>query len=65
MDHSRRWFVAGLVALHTLVGPWPEAHAKMSAWKDVKGTSFRGEPTEILGPYAVFRVGGGGGRRVL
>ncbi len=41
------------------------AQAKLSAWKDVQGTSFKGEPTEILGPFVVFRISGGGGRRAL
>ena len=39
------------------------AQAKMSDWKDAQGTSFRGEPTEILGPFVVFRTAGGYGRR--
>lgn len=36
----------------------------MSAWKDPQGKSFRGEPTEILGPMVIFRTGGDSGRRM-
>lgn len=42
----------------------PQAGAKMSSWSDGQGASFRGEPTEILGPIAVFRTGPGKGRWV-
>lgn len=60
----RRFAVVALV-LSVLSGLLPSAQAKMSAWKDAQGASFKGEPTEILGPFAVFRTRGGGGRRVL
>ena len=39
--------------------------AKTSGWKDTQGASFRGEPAEILGPWALFRTGSVGGRRLL
>lgn len=39
--------------------------AKTSSWKDAQGTSFRGEPTEILGPWVLFKTGALSGRRVL
>lgn len=39
--------------------------AKISEWSDRQGTRFRGEPTEILGPFALFRTSSGGGKRVL
>lgn len=41
------------------------ADAKMSSWKDVQGKTFKGEPTEILGPLALFNTGSGKGLRVL
>lgn len=43
----------------------PHLNAKTSQWKDVQGTSFRGEPMEVIGPNAVFKTGSLGGRRVL
>ena len=51
-----------LIVLFVMPAPLP---AKMSAWKDVSGASFKGEPTEVLGPFVVFRISGGGGRRAL
>jgi hypothetical protein len=33
----------------------PSLNAKMSSWKDAQGASFRAEPVEALGPFAVFR----------
>ncbi len=65
MDNPNRWkiFCALLISgLFLLPAPAP---AKMSAWKDAQGTSFKGEPTEVLGPFVVFRISGGGGRRAL
>lgn len=53
------WGLIGLGLL--LVTP---AAAKMSDWRDAKGKKFRGEPTGILGPFAVFRTGPDQGRRV-
>ncbi len=43
----------------------PAAQAKMSTWKDVQGGTLKGEPTEILGPYVIFRTSGGGKRVLL
>ncbi len=40
------------------------AGAAMSDWKDEAGKTFKGEPADVLGPFAVFRVGGGNGRTV-
>lgn len=53
------------LALVFLLAPLTSLQAKMSTWKDVQGASFKGEPTGILGPFAVFRTGSGSGRRVL
>jgi hypothetical protein len=39
--------------------------AKVSTWSDGRGTTFKGEPTGILGPFAVFRSGRGGKRVLL
>jgi hypothetical protein len=39
--------------------------AKPSEWSDIQGTRFRGEPTEILGPFALFRTSSGAGKRVF
>lgn len=38
--------------------------AKSSAWSDGQGGSFKGEPAQALGPYAVFKTKEGG-RRLL
>ncbi len=57
-----------LVLLGVAVSLWfsvaPGVQAKMSTWKDVQGGTLKGEPTEILGPFVIFRTSGGG-RRVL
>lgn len=37
--------------------------AKVEEWSDTQGTKFKGEPSEVLGPIAVFRTSSGGGRR--
>lgn len=65
MSCFRRWFIAGVLTLSVWLAFPPAVHAKASDWKDVQGTTFRGEPTEILGPFAVFRTGSDKGRRVL
>ncbi len=38
--------------------------AKSSQWTDHEGKRFKGEPSEIIGVNAVFRVAGGGGKQV-
>jgi hypothetical protein len=43
----------------------PAVPARVSVWTDAQGTSFKGEPTGILGPFAVFRSGRGGKRVLL
>ncbi len=39
--------------------------AKPSAWQDLAGAKFRGEPVEVLGPLALFKTSSTSGRRVL
>ncbi|HEX2862150.1 MAG TPA: hypothetical protein VHN79_10945 [Lacunisphaera sp.] len=66
MTHPARWSVSALLVLAVCcLVLSPPAEAKMSTWKDVQGASFRGEPTEILGPLVVFRTGTSKGRRIL
>ena len=42
----------------------PPAAAKTEKWTDLEGNRFRGEPTEVLGPFALFRTSPRSGRRV-
>lgn len=42
----------------------PSAFCKPEDWQDTQGNRFRGEPTELFGPFAVFRTGRNTGRRV-
>jgi hypothetical protein len=65
MVFPTRLFVARVIIVCALLAMLLPAQAKPSAWKDAQGASFKGEPTAILGPFAVFRTSGGGGRRVL
>ena len=52
-------------ALLALNFAWaPTAQARSERWKDLQGNSFRGEPVEAVGPFALFRHGLAG-RRVL
>lgn len=64
MCFDGRRIVAVLLTLCALLTLATTAPAKMTSWKDVQGASFRGEPTEILGPFAIFRTGGVAGRRI-
>ncbi len=64
MRYSNRMLVASVLALVAMLELAVPARAKMSKWKDVQGASFRGEPTEILGPFALFRTSDGVGRRI-
>jgi hypothetical protein len=61
---GHRKIAAGLIACGVMLGLEVPVQAKMTQWKDVQGASFRGEPTEILGPFVIFRTAGGGGRRI-
>ena len=63
-SHGHRNSLTGVFAMVALIAAVSPVGAKMSAWKDVKGTSFRGEPTEIMGPFVLFRTGGGFGRHL-
>jgi hypothetical protein len=65
MDYPGRWFATALSLLYVLLVLPSPATAKMSTWKDVQGATFKGEPTEILGPFVVFRTSSDNGRRVL
>ena len=52
-------FVAALVTLAALT---LSLEAKSSKWTDAQGATFRGEPIEALGPFALFKTGGANGR---
>ncbi len=39
--------------------------AKSSEWKDLSGAKFRGEPVEVLGPFALFKTSLTTGRRMM
>jgi hypothetical protein len=59
MNTPLRLFCCLLLSLGLLL---PSGWAKMPSWKTVKGETFRGEPVELLGPFVLFRTGGGNGR---
>ena len=40
------------------------APAKVESWTDTQGNTFKGEPSEVLGPIALFRTSSNGGRRL-
>jgi hypothetical protein len=40
------------------------ASAKIEEWKDPQGNTFKAEPAEALGPFALFRTPTGTGRRL-
>lgn len=40
------------------------AHAKLEKWQDTEGKSFKAEPAEIFGPFALFKTGKYSGRRL-
>ncbi len=40
------------------------ASARGDEWTDVQGTSFKGDPAEVMGPFALFRTGLHEARRV-
>ena len=65
MKFCRRRITPCAVVCAILFAGWTPAQAKVSVWTDVQGASFKGEPTEILGPFAIFRTSSGSGRRVL
>jgi hypothetical protein len=57
---------AALVALLLLLSAITSLplSAKSSEWQDLAGTKFKGEPVEILGPFALFKTGQTTGRRM-
>jgi hypothetical protein len=65
MEYPRRRFLVVALVLSVLFGLFTPGQAKISTWKDVQGTSFKGEPTEVLGPFVIFRTSGGGKRVLL
>ena len=62
--HCHRYSLAGVYAMVALFAAVSPVGAEMSSWQDVKGATFRGEPTEIMGPFVLFRTGGGFGRHL-
>ncbi|WP_069961558.1 hypothetical protein [Lacunisphaera limnophila] len=65
MEYPYRWLATALSLFCALLALPSTAAAKASTWKDVQGATFKGEPTEILGPFVIFRTNGDNGRRVL
>lgn len=65
MTSFSRWIVAGLVLAAGVLSLPVSARAKSSTWSDGKGGTFRGEPAQIIGPFALFRNGGNGHRVLL
>lgn len=59
--------IAALLLLVALGNPlaYTPLEAKSSEWKDTQGAQFKAEPTEIFGPFALFKTGYTTGRRVL
>ncbi len=57
-------FVSALSLFVVMTLALPVLAAKTSAWSDGQGGTFKGEPVQALGPYAVFQTPGGG-RRML
>jgi hypothetical protein len=54
-------FVVSLFCLAVATNSW----AAMSDWTDLQGTTFKGEPSGVFGPFAVFKTGSTKARRVL
>ena len=63
MTRSGRTFT-GSVVLAVLAMGWAPGSAKSEAWKDSEGNRFRGEPAEVIGPFALFSTSSTSGRRV-
>jgi hypothetical protein len=53
-----------LLLASALLAPRSPA-ARTSTWTDATGASFRAEPTEILGPFALYNTTATSGRRTL
>jgi hypothetical protein len=54
-----------VLILGVLIGLTSSLVAKRSEWQDLQGTVIKGEPVEILGPFALFRDGATQGKRML
>jgi hypothetical protein len=54
-------FLALLLAL--VSSGYPPLHA--AEWRDVNGHQIKGDPVDVVGPFALFRERGGKGHRVL
>jgi hypothetical protein len=52
-----------VLILGVLIGLTSSLVAKRSEWQDLQGTVIKGEPVEILGPFALFRDGATQGKR--
>ncbi len=63
MFRRARFLASGVVAAILAVG-WSPASAKSETWKDSEGNRFRGEPAEVMGPFALFSTGSTSGRRI-
>ncbi len=55
---------SGTLVVALLFGATAPAPAKTSAWTAGQGVKFRGEPTEVVGPFVFFRTGPSTGRHV-
>ena len=64
MNTRRFIHCVALLVLLALTGPALHLPAKSSEWQDAQGTAFKGEPTEVVGPFALFKTGFGTGRRM-
>lgn len=52
-----RWFRYPALVLILLSASPLFGAPKLEEWTDTQGTQFRGEPSEVLGPLALFRTG--------
>jgi hypothetical protein len=64
MYQPQHYIFSRALALSLLFTAIYPAQAKISTWKDVQGATFRGEPTEILGPFVLFHTGNGYGKHL-
>ena len=53
------WILVGLIGLASPLT------AKRSEWQDLQGNVIKGEPVDVLGPFALFRDGATRGNRML
>jgi hypothetical protein len=64
MRYPTAFSAAALLAVVTFLAP-ASLTAKNTEWKDLSGAHFKGEPVEVLGPFALFKTSLTTGRRVL